>query len=168
MFVAALLRLIEAPILTIDEEVIVAAARMELPHVALRVAREHFVDEGVRIAGFVGPGEVLRAAQVELVVFARLLVRLAREDIVLERAHAVGAAEEESERMLRVVGVAAVRPTDAQTRRDGEAVGRVERVDLLEHRLALPFLAASGRVDVDAGRAVEEVRRINYERNRRD
>lgn len=109
VLVASLLRLVEAPVLAVDEEVVVAAARVEVAHRALRVAAEDLVDERLAAAAFVRPGKVLRAAQVELVVGAGLLPAgvVAREHLGLEAAHAVGAAEEEAQRVLRVVVLAA-------------------------------------------------------------
>ena len=166
VLVAALLRLVEAPVVSVDEQVVVAAPRVELAHVALRVAREHLMDEGVLLVGAVGsvrPGVVLRSAQVDLLELARALVAEERE---LERPVAVVIAEEETERVLRVLRVAAERAADADAARRGESVGVVRRVDLLHHRGALPFASVARLgVHVDALDRVEEVVRVDDERD---
>ena len=169
VLVAALLRLVETPVVSIDEQVVVAAPRVELAHVALRVACEHFVDEGVLLVGAVGavrPGVVLRGAEVDLLELACALVAKERE---LKRPVAVVIAEEEPERVLRILRVAAERAADADAARRGEAVGVVRRVDLLHHRGALPFAAVARLgVHVDALDGIEEVARVDHERDRGD
>ena len=164
--VHALLRLVHAPVDAVDEEVVVAAAVVRLAHVALRVAREALLDEGERVHVAVRPRVVLRRAQVDLLELVGPLVAEERE---LELAHAVLAAEEEAERVLGIGRPAAVRAADADARGDAELLRRaVHRVDLLDHRRALPPLAVALRVHVDALPAVEEGGGVDDERDRLD
>ena len=159
--VHALLGLVESPVDAVDEEVVVAAAVVRLAHRALGVAREAFVDE--RVAVFVvRPGVVLGRTEVDLLEFVGAFVA---EQRMLQRAHAVLAAEEEAERVLRMLRAAAERAADAQSRRNGELVRRVHRIDLLDHRLALPDASVARRVHVDAARAVEHALRVDHERH---
>ena len=141
---------------------VVAAAVVALAHVALAVAREDLVYERLPSA-VVRPGVVLLGAEVDLLEFTHAFVA---EERVLERAHAVLAAEEEAEGVLRIARAAAEGAADADACGHVELVRGIRRVDLLDLDRTLPFAAVSGRVHVDALRLVEEVLRVDDERDR--
>ena len=162
VLVHALLGLVQTPVDAVDEEVVVAAAVVALAHVALAVAREDLVYERLPSA-VVRPGVVLLGAEVDLLEFTHAFVA---EERVLERAHAVLAAEEKAERVLRIARAAAEGAADADAGRHVEFVRGIRRVDLLDLDRTLPFAAVSGRVHVDALRLVEEVLRVDDERDR--
>ena len=114
-------------------------------------------------AAVVGPCVVLLGAEVDLLEFIHAFVA---EERVLERAHAVLTAEEEPEGVLRIARAATEGAADADACGHVELVRGIRRVYLLHLDRTLPFAAVAGCVHVDALSLVEEVLRVDYERDR--
>ena len=134
--VAALLGLVQTPVLPVQIEMVIAAAGVGHAHVPLRIARERFTDEGLFSAVLEGPGVVLRSAEIHLLELGHAFVIKERE---AQSAFAVIGAKEEAEGVFRVTHAAAVSASDAQTGVDMELkVGAANGVDQLDGDRALP------------------------------
>ena len=107
----ALLGHVDAPVDAVDVEMMVAAAGVLAPHVALRVAAEDFADERVLGVAVARPGVVLLGPQIEHV---ELVGPFVAEQRILELRVAVVAAEIEAEGVLRIEVVAAVAAANPQ------------------------------------------------------
>ena len=172
LVLATFLGLVESVVDAVDEEVAVAAPRARLVHVELRVAVEHLVDkrivhsaDGV-VALPLRKRMVLVAAEVDFLEARSAILAKERE---LEPAHSVFAAEEETEAVLFVSEPAAHPSAHPDAAGDGELVRLArDRVDLLDHRLALPVASVQAGVAPYSHRVVEEAAEVYDHRDRRD
>ncbi|OQC29734.1 MAG: hypothetical protein BWX70_01510 [Verrucomicrobia bacterium ADurb.Bin070] len=164
--IAAFLGLVEAPVLAVDVEMVVAAARVGHAHLALGVAREGLAHEGVEIAVLKCPRVILRGAQVDLV---ELGGAFAVEERETQLARAVVRAEKKAQRVLGIVDAAAERAADANSRVDVELGGRAaRRIDQFDRDRPLPADAVVAGIGVDAGLRPEQVREVGDQGERRD
>ena len=134
--VGALLRLVQTPVRAVDEEVVVAAAVVRLPHVALAVAGEHVLDKRKVATAAKFPRVVLCGAEVYLVEGTHALVA---KQLVFKFVFAVVAAEEKAQGVLAASALAAHAAAYAEAGRNGDAGGRgVCGGEHLEHNVPLP------------------------------
>ena len=98
------LRLIQAPVLAVDVEVIEIAARVGLSEIALRIPRENVADKDPSGIGLERPRIVLRRPQIELL---NDLGTVVAEQRVVQLAVAILLAEEQPQRVFGIAGRAA-------------------------------------------------------------
>ena len=111
--VGALVDVEQAPVLAVEVEVVAGAVAAGVAGGELHVAGEGVADEDAAGVGLIGPRVVLGAAEVELVELGGGAGGVAEQREV-EPGGAVAAAEEQAERVLRVVGGAGEAAADAQ------------------------------------------------------
>ena len=158
------LRLIQAPVLAIDVEVIEIAARVGLSEVALRVPREDVTDKDPPGIGLERPRIILRRPQIELL---NDLSTVFAEQRVVQLAVAILLAEEQPQRVFGIAGRAAESAAHAQAGVGLKAVAAVG-IDQLDRRRAFPRDGVLRCVDIDPFGRIEQVRQVGDDAERRD
>ena len=161
--VVPLLRVVEAPVKSVDVKMEKVAAIARLAHRDLRIAAPLIADEIVLFLPSPVPRGNLIAAQIELVANRRAL---RAEHWILKLRRTVIAAEKQTQRVFRVARIA------ARSAADSDAAiylktGRAVRFDQLDRSSALPLFAVLLWVIVDTALFVEETVQRHYDRNRR-
>ena len=150
----AFVEIVEAPVLTVDEEMEVPSARVGVPHGALDLAGDLFSDEGVVPIAPERPGVVLSSPEIDLFEVGRALIA---EERVSQWAP-VSVTEIELESVLWIVSASAEATADAYSAIGLKASSGMKWiVQELDRGRAFPGQTAIVWVDPDATRGIEKI-----------
>ena len=157
--------MINAPILSIDVEVVVPAVAALITRGKLEVARADVAHEGSIRTAVEAPGIILERAQVDLLegVSGRRIVAKQR---ILQAPRSIVVAEKHAERVLGIAGASAVSATDSDAGinlKTRSAIG----IDQLHRRRPLPCAAVAAGMAVDARGCIKQVVGIDADVDRR-